>query len=316
MNRKNTWRAAVALAAMIGASSLAAAAAPDLSVADIDFSGLKVGGCDGRVALTVENSGDAIGRAYAVRVELRVVPAGDTFNAKTYSDSVQGFDAQGRKTFTFDGVRILKSGYATSFEAKVYVTGGSFREGNTRNNQKRLSQTIQTRCPGGITPTSSSQAGPASKVGGSPQASNGQGSSPAATSPVAGAAGGDRRGAPDLSVADIDFSGLKVGGCDGRVALTVENSGDAIGRAYAVRVELRVVPAGDTFNAKTYSDSVQGFDAQGRKTFTFDGVRILKSGYATSFEAKVYVTGGSFREGNTRNNQKRLSQTIQTRCPR
>jgi hypothetical protein len=313
-----------------GAAAAHAAGAPDLAVKAIDISGLSCGPCGGRVEVEIANTGNALGTAYTVWVELRVTPAGDSVNAKTYKQQLSGFHGEGSRRVAFDGI-VVRSCYqaASAFEAKVYFTGGNLREGNTSNNQRRLAEPIRRVCPGSSnTPAAQPPASPTPRPTATPYSPYTR-PAPAAptptpyspyTRPTPPPSGGTTptntaaTGAPDLAVAAIDTRGAQCGGCPGSVEVNLSNSGRAIGTAYTVWVELRVVGAGDSVNARTYKQQLSGFPT-GSRSVRFDGVTINRCYQAAStFEAKVYVTGGDLREGNVHNNRKSVSVPISTRC--
>ncbi len=274
----------------------------DFLVWQIDVSKVKSGGCEGAVAVEIKNQGRKLSGGYTLWTELRVVPAGDVHNAKTYKKSFPAHDIEsgGKKTVYFDEVEIHSTYQtASTFSVKTYLTGGNYREGNTRNNEKSISKPISKRCP--------STGGNSGSGSGNSGGGNGQ----------SGNSGNTQYGSTDFEVYKVDTSRLKAGGCEGTLGIEIKNRGRKLSGGYTLWTEVRVVPAGDTNNAKKYKTSfpTHEIESGGKKTVYFNDVKILRTVQeASNFEVKLYVTGGNFREGNNRNNTKRVSEVIRNRC--
>ncbi len=413
-------RRVLAVAAVGSVVCAGAVVAQDLKIERIDTTRLQCGGCPSTVDVVVSNSGRALSGGYNVFVELKVTPGGGPYNARQFKEQVSGF-AVGSQTFSFDRVDIQCSQYNANLEAKVYVVGGNFREGNTRNNEQRVALAVQNRCgggggaggptagggnggnadrpdldagssrpmtlnwspsgrqqmtfyvrnkgrgsagasraklvlthPDGRTTTEETVSIPAMGVNRServrfdfelPECGSGysyelvvdeagdvdeseEGNNRASsslgfrncpsTAPTGGGGsstggGGSALGAPDLRLEQIDTTQLRCGGCPSTVKVTVNNTGRDISGGYNVFLELKVTPGGGPANSRSFKQQFSGFRS-GSQTFTFDDVDIQCSQYNANLEAKVYVVGGSFREGNTRNNDKRVAVAVQNRC--
>ena len=228
----------------LNATSVLAQGSPDLSVRNVNTAGVQCGGCPGKVTVEVQNTGGVLSGGYSVQVELRVTPAGDTHNARTYKQTLRGFAATTTQNVTFQGVQI-KSCYqvASTFQAKIVVLGGSFREGNTRNNQKSVSLPIRARCPG------------------SSGSSNGSGSSYGSGTGSGNSGSGNTANAPRiLQIEDINTSNLE----RGSVTVKVKNSGSALYTNETVKVELKV-------GSKSYSQNLRGFAANRTQYVLFRG---------------------------------------------
>ncbi|MCG8457735.1 MAG: hypothetical protein MI919_15780, partial [Holophagales bacterium] len=130
--------------------------------------------------------------------------------------------------------------------------------------------------------------------------------------PIAGMAA-----AGDVSIRDIDTSAIRCGGCPGTLKVDVYNRGKAIGKGYTISVELRVVPHGYTHNTRKFTQRFRGIGEYETRTLTFRDVKLINCNQdASTFEVKVAVTGGNYRDPNTRNNEKSVSEPIRKRCPR
>lgn len=295
-----------------------AAGAPDMTVQKVDARDVKCGSsCGGRVDVQIGNLGRDLKGGYNIFVELKVYEQGQGQRAKTYKQKLFNFPGESSKTVTFDDVRVVRCNRPYIFEAKVYVVGGNFREGNTRNNELEYKSYVRNQCKAANT---QSGGGGGSGVGnneGKPSGGSTDTTRPAprprpgqgAPAPRGGSRGGTGA-SPDLLIADIEPTLTCGTNSRGVVDVEVKNDGRALNGGYNVFVELKVYEQGQGQRARTYKEKTFNFPGQDSQTFTFRNVRVQRCNRPYVFEAKTYVVGGNFREGNTRNNQKQETHTI------
>ena len=298
-----------------------AAGAPDMVVQKIDARDVKCGSsCGGRVDVQIGNLGRDLKGGYNIFVELKVYEQGQGQRAKTYKQKLFNFPGESSKTVTFDDVRVVRCNRPYIFEAKVYVVGGNFREGNTRNNDLEYKSYVRNQCKaanenggGGGKPSGGTNGGSDEGTGTSrpaPRPRPGTGA-PAPRGNNGSNNGGNNGASPDLLIGDIEPTlSCGPGSRGGVVDVEVKNTGRALNGGYNVFVELKVYEQGQGQRARTYKEKTFNFPAQDSQTFNFRNVSVQRCNRPYVFEAKVYVVGGNFREGNTRNNQNQVTETI------
>ena len=130
--------------------------------------------------------------------------------------------------------------------------------------------------------------------------------------------GNNAGGAPDYEVVDINTDNLRCGSScsvQNKVGVVIRNKGRAPGGGYSLQVNLHVTPGGGPANAKRHREMIKAPGAGETVTVIFDRINIPScSQRASNFEADINLSGGNYREGNTRNNQLRKSETIRKRC--
>lgn len=254
-------------AVLLAFAAVGTAHAGDIQVGDINIDGLKCGGCPGVVAIDIKNRGNALRGGYTVWVELKVTPQARPGAAKTYKEQIRGgFQEDETKTITFRDIKINSCNQeATAFNVRAYVTGGNYRDPNTRNNTKRMATPVRNRCP---------------RSGGSGSGSGSQ-------------SGGNDAGGGHSSVALPDLyptyfrpsSSMCCGGDAHSIRVPVKNKGK---HSIQEPVELRLAvtsPDGDT---KTYNAKLpRGVAANRTQNASFRGVKFDACDGYYSFELMI-----------------------------
>lgn len=292
-------------------TAMGATSAPfDMTVQKIDARGLVCGStCGGSVVVQIANKGRALSGGYNIFVDLKVYEQGQGQRAKTYKEKVFNFPAEASQEIKFDNIRLTRCNRPYVVEAKVYVVGGNLREGNTRNNDLQYKSYVRNECKAA---SSSNGNGGSGGYGGSSGGSSTGTNRPA---PRTGSgAPAPRNPSPTSAPADLLIANItpdvECGSYRGTVDVEVANAGRALDGGYNVFVELKVYEQGQGQRARTYKLRNFNFPGADSKDFTFKGVHIQRCGRPYVFESKVYVVGGNFREGNTRNNDKQVTQTV------
>ena len=265
------------------------------------------------VYVDVSNRGGNPGGGYNLQVQLRVNPPQQSH--KDYKVTIPAPRTGKTAKVKFDRVRIARCSQGNvSFEAKIDLLGGNYKEGNTRNNQERISVAINNYADNTSGKQNSNQGNQQNR-----QQGNKQDNRQASTQDNKQNDNNNQaKGAADYEIVAIDTDDLRCGSScsvQNTVKVIIRNKGRSPGGGYSLQVNLRVSPGGSTSNAKRHREMIQAPGAGKTAVVTFDKINIpVCSPRASNFEADIVLTGGDYQEGNKRNNKLRESVTIRKAC--
>ena len=251
---------------------------PDFSVSKINLPRNTCYGGKANISATLNNKGYG---NYQGRHTAELVITGPDGKERRYQQSVGKINQNRSRTVTFRNVKFdQKSQYSY---AVVADSKANIRETDEGNNTKTGSFDIKNPCGN----------------------QNGGGNN-------------NVSGAPDYEVVKIDTDDLRCGSncsVQNKVGVVIRNKGRSPGGGYSLQVNLRVTPGGGPANAKQHRETIKAPGAGETVTVVFDRINIPSCSQRTSnFEATINLTGGNYREGNTRNNKLRKSETIRKSC--
>ena len=321
---KDFWRKASKLVLVVGllliSRSASAAPPPDFALSDIDTKQVRCGTtCESPVYVTIDNRGRTLHGNYSLQVDLRVTPGGQTSNARTYKQTVKVPGEGESIKVKFDDIRITRCGSGNSvFEANAVLIGGNYREGNKRNNKKKVTTQIRNRCKQGDNKKDDKTT--------STKGNNPSDQTPSDKPKDKKSKKGDddynkktrKRGPADYEVVSIETDKLACGSTCRRknyVNVVIRNKGRSPGGGYKLQVLLDYTPGKNGARTKKFKTMIQA--PRGGKTVKvrFENFNVQSCDtYNSIFVAKVNLLGGNYREGNKRNNQLKIAEVINNRC--